>query len=217
MKVKDFMNQNVIIIETKTSILEAQNIMREKNIKRLPVMDKGKLIGLVTKHMLLEASPSSGTSLSVWELNYLLSKMTVDDVMVKDPITIPSDYPLEAAIWLGKKQGISGFPVVDDGNLVGMITEHDISGVLSEVLGLESEGTRIKIESLGNKLGELSKIIGVLDDHATPLLSIVSIPRKKKGDWVIVLRVQASKSEGIVEGLVEDLENSGFKVADVNP
>ena len=213
MKVKNFMNPDVITIETKTSIMEAQNIMREKRIKRLPVMDKGKLIGLVTKHMILEASPSSGTSLSIWELNYLLTKMKVDDIMVKNVITIPSDYPMEQVIWLGKKQGISGFPVVDDGKLVGIITEHDISGVLSEVLGLESQGVRLTIESLGNKLGELRKIIGVLDDHATPLLSIVSIPGKKKGDWVIVLRAQA----GNVEGIVKDLETYGFNVTYFNP
>jgi CBS domain-containing protein len=213
MKVKDFMNTGVITVETKTSILEAQNIMREKHIKRLPVMDQGKLIGLVTKHMILEASPSSGTSLNIWELNYLLTKMKIDDIMVKNPITIPPDYPLEQVIWLGKKQGVSGFPVVDDGKLVGIITEHDISGVLSEILGLDSQGVRITIESLGNKLGELRKIIGVLDDHATPLLSIVSIPGKKKGDWVIVLRARALKAEGIVK----DLETHGFNVTYLNP
>ncbi|MGD9243712.1 MAG: CBS domain-containing protein [Desulfobacterales bacterium] len=213
MKVKDFMNSDVISIETKTSILEALNVMRINNIERLPVMNKGKLIGLVTKHMLLEASPSSGTSLSVWELNYLLSKMTVDDIMVNDPITIPSDYPLEEAIWLGKRQGIAGFPVVDDDKLVGIITEHDISGVLSDVLGLESDGTRIEIESLGNKLGELREIIEVLDDNLAPLLSILSIPRKNKGDWVIVLRVRTSDAEKIVR----DLKKRDFKVTGVKP
>jgi acetoin utilization protein AcuB len=212
MKVRDFMKTDVISIETKTSIMEAQNIMWKKNIKRLPVMKKGKLIGLVTKHMLLEASPSSATSLSVFELNYLLSKMTVDDIMVKDPITIHPDDPVEAAIWLGKKHGISTFPVVEDGKLLGIITEHDIAGVLSEVLGLESEGTRITVKGLGSKLGELQEIIGVLDDHATPLLSIVTIPRKKKGDWIIVLRVLSSEAEGIVK----DLERKGLKITDVN-
>ena len=212
MKVRDFMKTDVISIETKTSIMEAQNIMWKKNIKRLPVMKKGKLIGLVTKHMLLEASPSSATSLSVFELNYLLSKMTVDDIMVKDPITIHPDDPVEAAIWLGKKHGISTFPVVEDGKLLGILTEHDIAGVLSEVLGLESEGTRITVKGLGSKLGELQEIIGVLDDHATPLLSIVTIPRKKKGDWIIVLRVLSSEAEGIVK----DLERKGLKITDVN-
>jgi len=212
MKVKDFMKTDVISIETKTSIMEAQNIMRKKNIKRLPVMNKGKLIGFVTKHMLLEASPSSASSLSVFELNYLLTKMTADDIMIKDPITIPPDYPFEAAIWLSKKHSIGAFPVVEDGKLVGIITEHDIAGVLSEVLGLESEGTRITVKGLGNKLGELKKIIGILDDHATPLLSIITIPRKKKGNWIIVLRVLSSEAEGIVK----DLEKKGFKVTDVS-
>ncbi|MDH3343991.1 MAG: CBS and ACT domain-containing protein [Desulfobacteraceae bacterium] len=212
MKVRDFMKTDVISIETKASIMEAQNIMRKKNIKRLPVMKKGNLIGLVTKHMLLEASPSSATSLSVFELNYLLSKMTVDDIMVKDPITIHPDDPVEAAIWLGKKHGISTFPVVKGGKLLGIITEHDIAGVLSEVLGVESEGTRLTVKGLGSKLGELQEIIGVLDDHATPLLSIVTIPRKKKGDWIIVLRVLSSE----VEGIVKDLERKGLKITDVN-
>ena len=86
MKVSDFMQTDVISIEARTSIMEAQMIMREKNIKRLPVLKDGQLVGLVTKHMLLEATPSSGTSLSVFELNYVLSKMTVDDIMVKNPI-----------------------------------------------------------------------------------------------------------------------------------
>jgi len=212
MKVRDFMKTDVISIEAKTSIMEAQNIMWKKNIKRLPVMKKSKFIGLVTKHMLLEASPSSATSLSVFELNYLLSKMTVDDIMVKDPITILPDDPVETAIWLGKKHGISTFPVVKDGKLLGIITEHDIAGVLSEVLGLESEGTRITVKGLGSKLGKLKEIIGVLDDHATPLLSIVTIPRKMKGDWIIVLRVLSSEAEGIVK----DLERKGLKITDVN-
>jgi len=212
MKVKDFMKTDVISIETNTSIMEAQNIMRMKNIKRLPVMKKGKLVGLVTKHMLLEASPSSAISLSIFELNYLLSKMTVDEIMVWDPITIPPDYPVEAAIWLSKKHGVAAFPVVEDGKLVGIITEHDIAGVLSEVLGLETEGTRITVKGLGNKLGGLKEIIGVLDDHATLLLSIITIPRKNKGDWIIVLRVLSSEAEGIVK----DLEEKGFNVTDVN-
>lgn len=212
MKVKDFMKSNVISIDSKTSILEAQNIMRNNHIKRLPVLSEGKLVGIVTKHMLLEASPSSATSLSVFELNYLLTKMTVDDIMIKDPITIPPDYPVEAAIWLGKKHKVAGFPVVENEKVTGMITEQDIAGVLSEVLGLENEGTRITVKNLGNKLGELKEIIGILDDHTTPLLSIMTIPRKNKGDWVIVLRVLSSEAKGIVK----DLEAKGFKVTDVS-
>ena len=212
MKVKDFMTTDVISVETDTSIMEALNIMKKKNIKRLPVMKKDKLVGLVTKHMLLEASPSSAISLSIFELNYVLSKMTVGDIMVEDPITITPNYPVEATIWLGKKHGIAAFPIVENGKLVGIITEHDIAGVLSEVLGLESEGARITVKGLGNKLGELKEIIGVLDDHATPLLSIMTIPRENKGNWIVVLRVLSSEALSIVK----DLEKKGFMVTDVN-
>ena len=212
MKVRDFMKTDLITVEIKTPIMDAQEILRKEKIKRLPVIKKGKLVGLVTKHMLIEAAPSSATTLSVYELNYLLSKMTVDDIMVKDPITIPPDYPVEAAIWLGKKHGIGAFPVVDDGKLIGIITESDISAVLSQVLGLESEGVRITIEGLGNQLGELREIIGVLDEHKSPLLSIISIPMHKKKDWIVVLRVKGSRAENIVK----DLEKKGFKVTDVN-
>ena len=212
MKVRDFMKTDLVKVDMNTPVLEAQELMREKKVKRLPVMKKDRLVGLVTKHMLLEASPSTATSLSIYELNYLLSKMTVEDIMVKEPVTITSDYPVEAAIWLGKKHGIGAFPVVDDGKLVGIITEHDITNVLSDVLGLESEGVRITIEGLGNELGELVNIIKILDDHKTPLLSILSVPRKRKGDWILVLRVQSSRAEAIVK----DLEKKGFQVTDVN-
>jgi len=212
MKVRDIMKTDLITVDGNTPILEAQEIMRQNKIKRLPVMKKDKFVGLVTKYMLLEAAPSPATTLSVHELNYLLSKMTVRDLMVKDPITVTSNYPVEAAIWLGKKHGVGAFPVVDDDKLVGIITESDISGVMSEVLGLESEGVRITIDGLGNQLGELRDIIEVLDDHKTPLLSIISIPRRKKGDWVIVLRIRSSGAEEIVK----DLEKGGFKITDVN-
>ncbi len=212
MKVRDIMKTDLITVDGNTPILEAQEIMRQNKIKRLPVMKKDKFVGLVTKYMLLEAAPSPATTLSVHELNYLLSKMTVRDLMVKDPITVTSNYPVEAAIWLGKKHGVGAFPVVDDDKLVGIITESDISGVMSEVLGLESEGVRITIDGLGNQLGELGDIIKVLDDHKTPLLSIISIPRRKKGDWVIVLRIRSSGAEEIVK----DLEKGGFKITDVN-
>jgi acetoin utilization protein AcuB len=212
MRVKDFMQTDVITVDVKTPILEAQEIMRQKKIKRLPVLKRGALVGFVTKHMLLEASPSPATSLSVHELNYLVSKMTVEDVMVKNPVTIPSDLPVEEAVWLGSERGIGGFPVVDDGRLVGVITESDMTRVISEVLGLRGEGKRITIKGLGDRLGELRDIIGVLDAHRTPLLSIMSVPRRREDDWYVVLRVKASDTKEIVAALRE----RSFDVVDVS-
>jgi acetoin utilization protein AcuB len=212
MRVRDFMQTDVITVDARTPILEAQEIMRQKKIKRLPVLKGGALVGFVTKHMLLEASPSPATSLSVHELNYLVSKMTVEEIMVKDPITIASDLPVEEAVWLGNERGIGGFPVVDNSRLVGIITESDMTRVISEVLGLRGEGQRITIKGLGDRLGELRDIIGVLDEHKTPLMSIMSVPRKKEDDWYVVLRVKSSDTNKIVTALKE----KSFDVVDVS-
>jgi acetoin utilization protein AcuB len=206
------MQTDLITVDVNTPILDAQEIMRQKRIKRLPVMKKKKLVGFVTKHMLLEASPSPATSLSVHELNYLLSRMTVGDIMVKDPVSVSPDMPVEEAIWLGRERGIGGFPVVEKGRLVGIITESDMTRVIAEVLGVKGEGQRITIEGLGDRLGELRDIISILDAHKTPLLSVMSIPSAKKRDWLIVIRVKNSGVDAVVRALKE----KGFRVTDVS-
>jgi acetoin utilization protein AcuB len=212
MRIRDFMKSDVVTVDVDTPLLEAQEIMRQRKIKRLPVMKKGKLVGLVTKHMLLEASPSPATTLSVYELNYLLSKMTVREVMAKDPITVSPDLPVEEAIWLGTEKGIGGFPVLEDGKLVGIVTESDMTAVLSEVLGVRGEGQRITVGGLGDRLGELRDIIAVLDEHKTPLLSIITVPKKDKKDWLVVIRIKSTDTKKITGALIE----KGFQVTDVS-
>jgi acetoin utilization protein AcuB len=101
MRIRDVMSTNVVAVDEKTSIHDAKKIMEAHKIRRLPVMKKDKLVGLVTEHMLLEASPSPATSLSIHELHYLLAKMTVKDIMVKKPLTISPDMPPEDALQLG--------------------------------------------------------------------------------------------------------------------
>jgi acetoin utilization protein AcuB len=212
MRVRKFMTTEVITVEVDTPLLEAQEIMQKHNIKRLPVMKSGKLVGFVTKHMLLEAAPSSATTLSMHELQYLISNMKVGDIMVRDPKTLTPDLPMETAIWLGRKYGIGGFPVVEDGKLLGIITESDMTDIMAEILGLGSEGVRITIECVGEPLGELREIIGVLVEHKIILNSIMGIPRKETGELVLVLRIQGSQAEG----LLKDLESRGFRVSDVS-
>ncbi len=212
MRVKEFMSTDLVTVQVNTPILDAQKIMREKNIKRLPVMKNGKLVGLVTKHMLLEASPSPATTLSVYELNYLISKMTVKDIMVKDPVTLTPDTPVEEAIRLGTEKGIGGFPIVENGELVGIITQSDITKVIYEVLGIKGEGRRITIAGLGDRLGELKDIIEIMDKHKVAVYSLVTIPRKEKGEIVVIIRVESQN----VDQLVEEMKSKGIKVTDVS-
>ncbi len=213
MRVRDFMKKEVITVDIKTPIMAALKIMEHNKIKRLPVTKNTKFVGFVTRAMIRDASPSAATSLSVYELNYLLSQMTVGDIMVKDPITISPDLPVEEAIQIGKKHGIGGFPVIEDGELVGIITQSDISWVVSEALGLEeADSKRITIDASGEqRFGYLKKLVDILDSHKIPIMSIMSVPKSDKKDWLLVLRVKAKDATVAAE----DLKKNGFKVTDI--
>lgn len=135
MKVSERMTTPVITALPDLPIQEALNLMGEKGIRRLPIVDKGgRLIGIVSDRDLLHASPSDATSLSVWELNYLLSKVTLKDVMTKSVITVEGDSRIRetARIMVDKK--IHGLPVMDGDSVVGIITETDLFKVLVDLL-----------------------------------------------------------------------------------
>ena len=208
MRIKDMMSRNPITVDSKTLVLDAQKIMRENKIRRLPVVDKGELVGILTQHDLLMASPSPATSLSVHELNYLLSKMKVSEIMKKNPVTITPDTPFEEALKIGQDKKIGSFPVVENGKLVGMVTESDIVRVLMRALGIKEEGSRITIEGLGEKLGDLEKIIQIVEQHQTVILSMMSLPRPEKKDWMIILRLKTTDPDPIVK----DFKKAGFLV-----
>ena len=208
MRIKDIMTKNPMTVDSETLVLDAHKIMKENNIRRLPVVDKGKLLGIITRHDLLEASPSPATSLSVHELNYLLSKMKVKEIMKKNPLTLTPDTPFEEALKIGQDKKIGSFPVVENGKLVGIATESDIVRFLTRALGLRDEGSRITIEGLGGKLGDLERIISIVNQHQTIILSMFSLPRPEKKDWMIVLRLKTSDPEPIVK----DFKKAGFNV-----
>ncbi|MGZ3494493.1 MAG: CBS and ACT domain-containing protein [Thermodesulfobacteriota bacterium] len=208
MRIRDMMTKNPMTVDSETLVIDAQKIMKENNIRRLPVVDKGKLLGIITKHDLLEASPSPATSLSVHELNYLLSKMKVKEIMKKNPVTLAPDTPFEEALKIGQDKRIGSFPVVENGKLVGIATESDIVRFLTRALGIREEGSRITIEGLGGKLSDLEKIISIVNQHNTIVLSMISLPRPEKKDWMIVLRLKTTSPDSIVT----EFKKAGFNV-----
>ena len=208
MRIRDMMTRNPVTVDSETLVMDARKIMKENNVRRLPVVDKGKLLGIVTKHDILEASPSPATSLSVHELNYLLSKMKVKEIMKKNPVTLTPDTPFEEALKIGQEQKIGSFPVVENGKLVGIATESDIVRFLTRALGVREEGSRITIEGLGGKLSDLEKIISIVNQHNTIVLSMISLPKTEKKEWMIVLRLKTSSPDPIVK----DFKKAGFNV-----
>ncbi|MCS7057642.1 MAG: CBS domain-containing protein [Meiothermus sp.] len=136
MLVREFMTPNPQVVGPDVPVPEAARMMKQGGFRRLPVVKDGRLVGIVTDRDLKEAMPSDASSLSIWELNYLISKLPVGEVMSKDPITIGENMPLQAAAKLMLEHKIGGLPVVQEGRLVGIVT---VSDVLRAYLEREAE------------------------------------------------------------------------------
>lgn len=129
--VKDWMTRRVITVDPRTSLPDAHKLMRTNNIRRLPVVERGKLVGIVTRSDIREASPSEATTLSIWEMHYQLSKLSVAVIMTRDPYTVTPDTTIKDAAKLMYTYKFGGLPVVNDaGELQGIMTESDIFRIL---------------------------------------------------------------------------------------
>ena len=163
MLVRERMTKNPIVVPPDMPITEALNLMHEKRIRRTPVIDNGKLVGIISEKDLLNASPSDATSLSVWELNYLINKILVRDVMTKDVITVEEDTAIEEAARIMVDNKIGGLPVMRDGELVGIITETDLFKIFIELMGARDHGVRVTVV-VPNVKGELAKLTKAIAD-----------------------------------------------------
>lgn len=173
MLVGERMTYPVITISPDLSINEALNLMKREHIRRLPVMKDSKLVGIVTEQDLLYASPSPATTLSVWEMNYLLSKVTVKEVMTKEIITVPENTPIEEAARMMVDNKIGGLPVMRDDVMVGIITETDLFKVLLELMGARESGIRASV-FLVNKPGQLARLAQAIADKGGNIISIAN-------------------------------------------
>lgn len=212
MRVQDVMTKELITVEPGTPIFQAQKLMREHQVRKLPVVMRGRLVGMVTHDLFMEITPSKATGFGVQEMHYLLNDMKVKEIMDKNPVTVSPDMPFEEALNLGQQKGNTGFPVMENGELVGIITNGDIIRLLNKFLGLGEEGVRITIEGLGTRLGEVNMIISILDRHRAPILSLMTRSRREKQDLIALIRLRVKDATAIVE----DLSNVGFDVTYVS-
>lgn len=152
MYVRDCMSSPAVTVTPDTSFQEALRIMRERGFRRLPVVDKkGHLAGIVSERDLLHAAPSPVSSLSVWELNFLLSRLTIGQIMTRSIIITTPDTPIEHAAGLMVANKIGGLPVVDEhDHVVGVVTETDIFKAFVEILDGEDGGLRLMLD-LGDR------------------------------------------------------------------
>ena len=210
MAVKDFMTRKVVYISPDTTIAHAADIMRDQKLHRLPVIENDKLVGLVTEGTIAEASPSKATSLSIYEMNYLLNKTKVKDVMIHDVVTVSKYASLEDATYLMLKNKIGILPVVDNEQVYGIITDRDIFKAFLEVSGYGEEGVRMRFVT-EDEGGVLAQIITLLVEENLNISNTVNIPRK---DGKVVIEVQIDGDIDLA-ALKTKFEAHNIKVEDI--
>ena len=210
MFVKDQMTVNPVSVTSTTTIADAAELMKKHRFRRLPVVDIGKLVGIVTDRDLRKASPSTATTLSVHELDYLLSKALIKDIMTKKVLSISSDATIEEAALLMYNNRIGGVPVVDKNqDVVGIITETDIFKCLVDIMGLPSGTTRVTIR-VPDKAGVITEISGIYAELGINITSIASYTLPD-GSGEEVIRGDVKD----VEELTKRIEAKGYKVVHV--
>jgi len=204
MLVKERMSRRPITIAPDISVHDALRIMRDEKVRRLPVLDKkGALVGIVLEKDLLYASPSPATSLSVYEVNYLVAKIQVADIMSHDVITVEEDCPLEEAARIMVDNNVGGLPVMRGDRLVGMITESDLFKVFLELLGARNPGLRVTIK-VPERQGFLAQLTGALSAQGADIVTLGTFWGDDLTSREIAFKVQGVEC-GAVEQVLSDL------------
>ncbi len=212
MLVRERMTLHPLTMEPTASITEAHRYMKENNIRHLPIVGKdGKLVGIVTRETLMEAMPSSVTTLSIWEMNYALNKIQVRKVMVRDVITVEEDVPIEKAARTMIENKIGCLPVMRDDALVGIITDTDMLSTLMELMGARQTGIRITLQ-VPVAPGELAKVTAAIAEQGGDVVAGGTYPAEEPLKGNITLKVRHVPQDDLVASL-RDLE--GVEVLDV--
>jgi len=206
MLVRDIMTKNVITITSDTYVLDAERIMDQNKIGRLPVVDDGKLVGIVTKNDVLKASPTSATPTDQRHLFYLMSKLTVKEIMKTKILTVSPDTPIEKSIALAQKNKVGSLPVVEENKLVGILTTNDVFyKIVNPLFGVGQKGTRIVIHGAG-RADKMQEILGFVSKTGLEVRTYWIPPYDDRQDLILHLNIDDAAS------VIEQLREMGFSV-----
>lgn len=203
MLVSSRMTPDPFTVTDKTPIDEALKVMRDKKVRRLPVLnEKGKLVGIVAEKDILYASPSPATSLSIHEIHYLVSKLTVGEIMTRNVITVTDDTPLEEAARVMSDKRIGALPVVRNGNLVGIITETGIFNSFLELLGAREAGVRLTMK-IPEGQGMLPLCTETISKLGGRLLALVTWGGEEAGGRIVTAKVAGVDKKKLTESIAK--------------
>lgn len=187
MLVQDVMQSKVITITPRTTLPEALGLAQRRGIRHLPVIDEGKLVGIVSDRDLKRAMASSATLLDVHELHYLLDRLSVDEVMTRGVITIGPMFPVEEAARLMVSEKISALPVTEGGHLVGIVTETDVLDLFVRAMGAGEPSSRLDVV-LGERPAALAEVVEAVERTGVTIASIMTL-KNREGLKEAVIRV----------------------------
>ncbi len=201
MLVKERMSYPVITVHPDMPIMDALDLMKKEHIRRFPVIDKrGRLVGIVSKEDILHAAPSDASSLNVWEVNYLISKIIIKMVMTPNVITIEEDTPLEEAARIMADNKFGGLPVIRKGKVVGIITETDLFKIFLEMLGAREQGIRLAA-LVPNVSGELAQLTKAVFEIGGNVLSLGTFLGESSENREVVMKIKGASAEAITEAI----------------
>ena len=201
------MTKNPMTVTADTKVDEVAHLMKKHNFRRLPVVDDGKLVGFLSDSDLMRVAPSPATTLSRYEINSLLAKICVRDIMKKDVVSVNVGATIEEAALIMYKNKIGGMPVVRNmGAVVGVITETDIFKTFVDVMGLADGKTRITLE-VTDKIGVVKDIAEIFGQAGVSIDSLITC-KKEDNKYEIVIRGDITN----IDDIKAKLEAKGYKV-----
>ena len=207
MLVRDVMTWNVITVSSDTPIMDARKIMETHNILRMPVVDKGKIVGMVSRERIARTGPSPATTLSVWEINYLLAKMKVQEIMKKEIVTVTPDTTVESAVALAQDKGVGALPVLESGKLVGIVTTNDFFyKILNPQLGIGRPGIRIIIQKVANPKG-LQDVGEAMNKQGAKLVAMHNGPPIENQEEDLLVQLDTNDASTFIK----ELNAKGYK------
>jgi len=208
MLVTNWMSKNIITVDENDSMHGAMKLLKEHDIHMLPVMKKGKLVGIVTDRDLKKASASDATTLEIHELFYLLTRIKVKNLMTKEVITVPSDFTVEETAQVLQKNKISGVPVINtEGQIVGTITKTDLFRVLISLTGIGSGGIQFGLQ-VEDRPGSIREVADVIRQFGGRMVSILSsyddVPEGYRKVYIRMRSIERSE----LQNLKQELEST---------
>jgi acetoin utilization protein AcuB len=202
------MKRNPVFVDEGDSMKKAMDLLKEHEIRHLPVLKDGdKLVGILSERDIKQASPSPATALEIREIYYLLDKVKVKQIMTRRPYTVSSSAPIEEAALIIREKKIGCLPVVDNGKLVGILTETDVVDAFIEAMGVSGPGYRVEL-ALPNRPGMLFEVLKLMKDFDANIVSVATAAHDEADKKILILRIETRN----YKVLKAAIKKSGFEV-----